>query len=210
MLIAFEGIDGAGKSTVFTRLEKEISRTSFSSHVVFTRDPGGTRISEAIRKLIISPDYETMDPKTEALLYAAARRQNLVERINPALAANQVVLADRFVDSSLVYQGIGRGLGVTSVAKLNQFVLETTLVDLVIFFKISPEEAMLRLKKRNGIADRFEKEQIGFFQEIAVAYEHLIKKDPTHYLIIDAQQSLEEVYQAVKQVIYPIIEETLN
>ncbi|MGL5900666.1 MAG: dTMP kinase [Lactobacillaceae bacterium] len=210
MLVAFEGIDGAGKSTVFDRIKEETSNTNLGNQLVFTREPGGTRISEDIRRLIISPDYETMDPKTETLLYAAARRQNLIEKIIPALDANKVVLADRFIDSSLVYQGIGRNIGIQVVAKINQFVLGNVMPDRVIYFDISPQEAVNRLKKRKQAADRFEKENIQFFEQLSLGYHNLISKNPAHYVVIDAQKSPQKVYESVKEVLIPLIKEALK
>lgn len=207
MLVAFEGIDGSGKSTVFNRIKEETSNTNLENQLVFTREPGGTRISEDIRRLIISPDYEKMDPKTETLLYAAARRQNLTEKIIPALDANKVVLADRFIDSSLVYQGIGRNIGIQVVAKINQFVLGNVMPDRVIYFDISPQEAMNRLKKKKQAADRFEKENIQFFEKLSLGYRNLINKNPAHYVVIDAQKTPQKVYESVKKVLIPLIKE---
>ncbi len=207
MLVAFEGIDGAGKSTVFNRIKEETSNTNLENQLVFTREPGGTRISEDIRRLIISPDYEKMDPKTETLLYAAARRQNLIEKIIPALDANKVVLADRFIDSSLVYQGIGRNIGIQVVAKINQFVLGNVMPDRVIYFDISPQEAMNRLKKKKQAADRFEKENIQFFEKLSLGYRNLINKNPANYVVIDAQKTPQKVYESVKKVLIPLIKE---
>ena len=207
MLVAFEGIDGAGKSTVFNRIKEETSNTNLENQLVFTREPGGTRISEDIRRLIISPDYEKMDPKTETLLYAAARRQNLIEKIIPALDANKVVLADRFIDSSLVYQGIGRNIGIQVVAKINQFVLGNVMPDRVIYFDISPQEAMNRLKKKKQAADRFEKENIQFFEKLSLGYRNSINKNPAHYVVIDAQKTPQKVYESVKKVLIPLIKE---
>lgn len=168
-----------------------------------------TKISEAIRQILISNDYEKMDPWTEALLYAAARCQNVVEKIQPALESNKVVLADRFVDSSLAYQGGGRGLGIENVAKLNKFATGDILPDRVVYFKVSPEVALSRVQRR-AETDRLEKERAAFFQSISAAYDTLIAKSPAHFIVIDAGKSPVEVYQALKAAVVPLIEEAIH
>ncbi|BDR58775.1 dTMP kinase [Xylocopilactobacillus apicola] len=207
MFISFEGIDGAGKSTAFDRLKQELLLTPWAKNLVFTREPGGTKISEEIRDILIN---EQMDPWTEALLYAAARRQNVVEKIVPSLKSGKVVLTDRYVDSSLAYQGGGRNLGVENIAKLNQSAIQGVLPDRVVYFRIDPEISRKRMSKRMQDADRFEKEQGIFFKTIAAVFENLIAKDPARFIIIEANKSPEEVYEAVKKAVFPLIEEAMK
>lgn len=207
MFISFEGIDGAGKSTVFERLKEDLLASRFSNKVIFTREPGGTKISEAIRQILISDEYGNMDPYTEALLYAAARRQNVSEKIEPALKRGIVVLSDRYVDSSLAYQGAGRKLGIKAVETINQYATKNVIPDLVVYFKIDPIIGLQRTTKREQEADRFEKEECIFFKTIVNGYEDLIKKNPNHYLVVDANQKPDDVYNSVKEVVVPLIEE---
>src|SRR5437763_1199681 len=131
--ITFEGPDGAGKSTIIRMVANELK------DALLTREPGGIDIAEQIRKVILDKENIAMDARTEALLYAAARRQHLVEKVRPALEDGKVVLCDRFVDSSLAYQGFARGLGIDEVLSINQFAIENMMPDLTIYFDIEPE-----------------------------------------------------------------------
>ena len=143
LFITFEGPEGAGKTTVISKLYDRLKAEG--RQVVLTREPGGIRIAEKIRTVILDTDNIEMDAKTEALLYAAARRQHLVEKVIPALNNGAIVLCDRFIDSSLAYQGYARGLGIDEVLKINQFAIGNTMPDLTVFFDINPAEGLSRI-----------------------------------------------------------------
>ncbi|WP_251869905.1 dTMP kinase [Enterococcus italicus] len=193
LFITIEGPDGAGKTTalneLFPRLEKETNRK-----VIATREPGGVRISEKIRDLILDPNNEEMDVRTEALLYAAARRQHLIEVIMPALAAGHIVLCDRFVDSSLAYQGAGRRIGIESVAQINEFSTEGLQPDFTLYLDIDSDEGLRRIQtSRKASIDRLETEGLEFHQRVRHAYLKLVEKEPERFSLIHANQDVQEV-----------------
>ena len=142
IFITLEGGEGSGKTTI-AKMLKEVLEPQ--KHVVITREPGGVKIAEEIRNVIVDVNNTEMDARTEALLYAASRRQHLVEKVMPVLAQGGIVICDRFIDSSLVYQGIGRGLGIENVYNMNLFATEGVMPDLTLFFDIKPEEALKRI-----------------------------------------------------------------
>lgn len=193
LFITIEGPDGAGKTTalneLFPRLEKETNRK-----VIATREPGGVRISEKIRDLILDPNNEEMDVRTEALLYAAARRQHLIEVIMPALAAGHIVLCDRFVDSSLAYQGAGRRIGIESVAQINEFATEGLQPDFTLYLDIDSDEGLRRIQtSRKASIDRLETEGLEFHQRVRHAYLKLVEKEPERFSLIHANQDVQGV-----------------
>ena len=162
--------------------------------VVHTREPGGTPISESIRNVILDRSHTAMDGRTEALLYAASRRQHLVEKIWPALKEGKVVLCDRFLDSSLAYQGYARGLGYDEVLNINLFATENTYPDLTLFFVIKPEDGLQRIaKNKNREVNRLDLEKLPFHQKVYDAFMELTKKFPERFVIIDASKTLPEV-----------------
>lgn len=202
--ITIEGPEGAGKTTVFHHLAAMLSEEGVD--LITTREPGGIRISERIREVILNPEHEEMDGKTEALLYAAARRQHLVEKIEPALKEGKVVLCDRFIDSSLAYQGYARGLGIDEVLTINQFAIGRTMPDLTLFFDIDPETGLERIAQNKGReVNRLDSESISFHHKVCEGYKEVLKRYPERMAIIDASQSLEDVinsaYRAVKSLI---------
>ncbi|MFC4410281.1 dTMP kinase [Chungangia koreensis] len=201
--ITIEGPEGAGKTTVFHHLAAMLSEDGVD--LITTREPGGIRISERIREIILNPEHEEMDGKTEALLYAAARRQHLVEKIEPALKEGKVVLCDRFIDSSLAYQGYARGLGIDEVLTINQFAIGQTMPDLTLFFDIDPEIGLERIVRNKGReVNRLDSESISFHQKVCEGYQEVLKRYPDRMVVIDASKPLEEViqsaYSAVKAV----------
>lgn len=203
--ITFEGGEGSGKSTVMkdvaTRLEKE------GYKLVLTREPGGTPIAEEIRNVILDKDNTKMDPRTEALLYAASRRQHLVEKIWPALERGEIVLCDRYLDSSLAYQGGARGLGVDEVLSINMFATEGEYPDLTLLFDLEPEEGLKRIEKNKGReVNRLDLEKLEFHKKVRDNFHALAKKYSTRYVVIDASKSLNEVEDEV----YKIIKETIS
>jgi dTMP kinase len=188
-LITLEGIDGAGKSTLATALHAELSR---HRTVELLREPGGVVLSERIRELVKDPALRC-DPRAEALLYAAARAQLVDERLRPWLQAGTWVLLDRFVDSSLAYQGAGRGLGVHEIAKLNQFATGGLKPDRTLLLRIDPVTAYARQISRHIAPDRLEQEEHAFFETIANAYDELAAGDRRRFRVIDADDTPENV-----------------
>lgn len=190
--ISIEGPEGAGKSTVIEALMKELTNTGVEA--VLTREPGGIEIAERIREVILNPEHTAMDGRTEALLYAAARRQHLVEKIEPALAAGKVVLCDRFIDSSLAYQGYARGLGIDQVLSINQFAIVDTMPDLTLLFDVKPEIGLQRIAANTGRElNRLDLEKLSFHQDVYAGYMEVADRYPQRIFKIDASQTLERV-----------------
>ncbi len=192
-LITIEGLDGAGKSTLAETLAAEIAARGFT--VELLREPGGVPVSERIRELVKDPLLE-VSPRTEALLYAAARAQLVDERLEPLLTAGAIVLLDRFVDSSLAYQGAGRALGVDQVAAINRFATGALEPDRTLLLRITPAAGRERQRERAVSPDRLEREGDGFFEQIAAAYEELARAQPQRIRIIDAAQPPRQVLEA--------------
>ena len=167
LFVSMEGPDGAGKSTQIELLRAYLTARGYD--VIITREPGGTVISEAIRQIILNKEYTEMSPNTELLLYAAARAQLVQEVIRPALDAGKAVICDRFLESSVVYQGIARGLGVEKVYAVNDYALEGLRPQLTILLDLSAEEG-LRRKKNQAELDRMEAEGLQFHQKVVEGY----------------------------------------
>ncbi len=198
--ITFEGPEGAGKTSVLEMLMKEINETKMD--VVFTREPGGIHISEKIREVILNKNHTEMDPRTEALLYAAARRQHLAERVIPAIDNGRTVFCDRFIDSSLAYQGHARGLGIEEVLSINDFAINGLMPDLTFYFKIDPKIGLQRISKNSEREkNRLDLENLSFHQKVQEGYEKVIDMFPERIVVIDAQRSLQEVVKDVKKVL---------
>ncbi|GAC42426.1 thymidylate kinase [Paenibacillus popilliae ATCC 14706] len=180
-----EGGEGAGKTTAMHKLAQRLEERGLD--VVMTREPGGIVISEQIRSLILDPAHVSMDPRTEALLYAAARRQHLVERIEPALQRGSIVLCDRFVDSSLAYQGYARGIGMEEVWDINRFAVHYAMPDITIWFDIDPEEGLERIRSnRCREVNRLDTEQLAFHKAVRQGYERLARQYPDRIVCVDA------------------------
>ncbi|WP_163582982.1 dTMP kinase [Gracilibacillus saliphilus] len=200
VFITFEGGEGAGKTTIINRLAQRL--TEDGHQVIQTREPGGIPIAERIRDIILDTKNTMMDARTEALLYAAARRQHLVEIVEPALKEGKIVLCDRFVDSSLAYQGAARGLGVEEVFQINQFAIANLMPDLTLFFDIHPEEGLKRINKNmEREQNRLDLESLSFHQQVYEAYQQLLTKFPDRIERIDANFDIIEVEeQSYKKV----------
>ena len=192
-LITIEGLDGAGKSTLAASIADQLAARG--SRVELLREPGGVEVSERIRDLVKDPQL-AVTPRAEALLYAAARAQLVDERLQPLLQDGVLVLLDRFVDSSLAYQGAGRGLGVEEVRAINLFATGALVPDRTLLLRISPAGGRLRQHGRAGAPDRLERESEGFFTAIAAAYEDLARAEPERIRVIDADGSPEQVLAA--------------
>jgi dTMP kinase len=192
-LITIEGIDGAGKTTLGQALQRELSGRGHDVRLL--REPGGVAAAERVRELVKDPELE-VGARAEALLYAAARAQLVEEAIDPLLAAGTWVLLDRFVDSSLAYQGAGRGLGIDAVRSINEFGTRGLRPDRTLLLVIDPESARSRSRSRGEPVDRLEAEQDDFFERIADAYLELASQDPERIRRIDAEQAPERVLAA--------------
>ena len=200
MFITFEGPDGSGKSTVIKAVYERLINYGYS--VILTREPGGTPIAEKIRDVILDNSNTALDARTEALLYAASRRQHLVEKIWPAIKEGKIVLCDRFLDSSLAYQGEGRKLGIENILNVNLFATENTYPDLTLFFNISPEEGLKRVSKdKKRVADRLDNENANFHQEVYNGFLKVNSMYKDRIQVIDATKSLNEVIENAYKII---------
>jgi dTMP kinase len=201
MFITFEGGEGSGKSTAIKTIVSELQKEGYS--IVLSREPGGTPISEEIRSIILDKKNTEMDPMTEALLYAAARRQHVVEKILPALKEGKIVLCDRYLDSSLAYQGAARGLGVKRIYNLNQYATDGLLPDLTIFFDLLPEKGLSRIEANaSREVNRLDVEKLSFHEKVYKAFHDLANEYPSRYVVIDATLDpasvAKEAYAAIK------------
>ena len=198
--ITFEGGEGCGKSTVLKAIKERLEAEGVS--VVLTREPGGTPIAEQIRSVILDKGNTAMDGRTEALLYAASRRQHLVEKIWPALKEGKTVLCDRYLDSSLAYQGGARGLGIDEVLSINLFATEGTYPDLTLLFDLEPEQGLARIAaNQNREVNRLDLEKLDFHHQVRNNFLSLAKRYPDRYVIIDASKALPEVIEAAYKAI---------
>ncbi len=193
VFITFEGPDGAGKTAVQAGAYKCLLEQGIN--VVLTREPGGIDIAEQIRHIVLNPKNTAMDARTEALLYAAARRQHLAEKVIPLLDQGKHVLCDRFVDSSLAYQGQGRRIGIEEILQINQFAIQETMPDLTIFLMIEPELGLERIaqSRNESEVDRLDMEKLSFHQEVYKGYQILAKMYPDRIKTIDASRSYDVV-----------------
>lgn len=195
LFITIEGPDGAGKTSILNELLPLLKKVA-KTKIIQTREPGGIPIAEEIQAVILDPKNDRMDERTEALLYAAARRQHLVEKVLPALSEGSIVLCDRFVDSSLAYQGAGRRIGVSEIARLNEFATEGTTPDFTLYLDIDSDTGLHRIKEnRRGQIDRLDSEGLEFHQRVRHAYLKIAEENPERIYKIDARKSFEEVLQ---------------
>lgn len=203
--ITLEGPEGAGKTTIINMLVEYFSKSG--EKVLSTREPGGIYIAEEIRQIILNPAHTEMDGKTEALLYAAARRQHLVEKVIPALEKGYIVLCDRFIDSSLAYQGYARGLGIDNVWKINEFAIGGLMPNVTIYFDIDPKIGLERINKTDEREiNRLDLEKLDFHKRVQEGYYQIIEKFPNRIYKVDASQSLEQVFEDAKKIIIKYVE----
>ncbi len=200
MFISIEGPEGSGKTSVINAVVARLIKEGFP--IVFTREPGGTPIAEAIRSVILDKKNTALDARAEALLYAASRRQHLVEKVWPSLKEGKIVLCDRFIDSSLAYQGGGRGLGVDAVLNINLFATEGVFPDLTLLFDIEPEVGLKRINaSRKREVNRLDLEKLSFHQQVRSTFLSLAKNEPKRFVIIDASQPFEHVLDEAYRII---------
>lgn len=202
--ITFEGNDGSGKTTVCLKVKEELERLGYS--VLYTREPGGSAIAEQIRDVILNVENKEMDPRCEALLYAASRRQHLSEVVIPALSAGKIVLCDRFVDSSLAYQGYARGIGMDKVWDMNQFAIEDCMPDKTIFISVSIETGQKRMDIR-GDKNRLDLENSTFHMNVRKGYEILIDQYKDRIVVIDGEPDKQTVFENTMKEVMKVIQE---
>lgn len=188
--IAFEGPDGSGKTTILNNVEKFLKENNIDC--IITREPGGTNISEKIREILLSNDNKEMSARAEALLYAASRAQHVDELIVPNLKKGILVISDRYVLSSLAYQGFGRDLGYDEVMSINDFAINNLMPDYTFFFNVDPI-TVLKRKRNNFVTDRLENESSSYHNKVYRGYQEIMRRNQDNLIIIDASKSIEEV-----------------
>ena len=203
IFITMEGPDGAGKTTQIEALSTYLREQGYE--VLITREPGGTAISEAIRGILLDPEHKEMKSSTELLLYAAARAQLVAEVIGPAVDAGKAVISDRFVDSSVVYQGIARGLGVETVYEVNRPAIGKYMPDVTILLDL-PAEIGIARKKDQAELDRMEQESLDFHRKVAEGYRQLAARDPKRIQAIDATLPIDVICDMIKDKVYSAIQ----
>lgn len=204
IFITFEGGEGSGKTTIASLVEQKLTQEGYK--VILTREPGGVEIAEKIRDIIVDPKNIKIDRKTEALLYAASRRQHLVEKVIPALENDYIVICDRFIDSSLVYQGLARGIGIDEVYEMNLFATENILPKRTLFFDIKPEDGLKRVyANKDREINRLDLEKIDFHQKVYEGYLSLCDKYSKRIVKIDASQDIEGVFNQVIEKIKEVL-----
>ena len=202
LFISIEGPDGSGKSTQIENIRKFFEEKNIE--IVFTREPGGTAIGERIREIILDNSFKEMDSMTEAMLYAASRAQHVAQVIRPALEQGKVVVCDRFVDSSLAYQGYGRRLG-ESVQIINSYAVGDCMPDITFLMKVDPNVGKHRIQENRGTQDRLEHEKLAFHRQVYKGYLELEKKYPDRIVGIDASMGIDdirdEIYRKLEEII---------
>lgn len=192
LFITLEGPEGSGKTSAIKIVKEVLEKEGYQ--IVMTREPGGTPISEQIRNVILDKNNTAMDYRTEALLYAASRRQHLVEKVWPSVKEGKLVICDRYLDSSLAYQGFARGLGIEDILNVNMYATEGTFPDLTLLFDLEPEVGLQRINANsNREVNRLDLEKMSFHEKVRNGYLELAKRFPNRYVVIDASQPLEKV-----------------
>lgn len=204
LFITIEGNDGSGKSTVINELKKELEKLNLE--VIYSREPGGSYIAEKIRNVILDVDNEGMDKKTEALLYAASRREHLVDTILPAINEGKIIICDRFIDSSLAYQGVARGIGIDEVYNMNQFATEGFMPDLTIYLLVDAKLGLSRKKNQKEL-DRLELEKLDFHEKVYDAYIELSQRFKDRVRIVDGGLPIKEECDCVNKIVLDFIKE---
>jgi dTMP kinase len=209
LFIVFEGGEGTGKTTAIDAIYNWIIENNF--RCIKTREPGGIKISEQIRQVILNTENKTMDARTEALLYAAARRQHLVEKVMPALNDGSIVLCDRFIYSSLAYQGYARKLGIEEVMSINKFAIGEYMPDLSILFDLDPKIGLERISSNEQREiNRLDLEKLDFHERVRLGYNTIYENNKDTIIRIDAEQSKENVINQIKNILKPKIWTNVN
>ena len=199
ILITFEGPEGAGKTTILQHILPKLQANGVD--IVATREPGGIRIAEAIREIILAPENTAIDGKTELLLFAAARRQHLNEKVLPALSENKLVIIDRFIDSSVAYQGYARGIAVSDVEMINQFATDGLMPDLTLYFDVDTDIGLSRVMSGNREINRLDLEAKEMHEKVRAGYKKIAEQNSDRITMIDASQPVEAVVADTLSVI---------
>lgn len=209
LFITIEGPDGAGKSTQTELVANYLRGQGYE--VILTREPGGTELAEKIRELVLTPTREEVAPMTEVLLYAASRAQHVAELIKPALAKDAIVISDRFVDSSIAYQGFGRGLGADAVWQINKWALDGLLPDLTIVLDLELTIGRQRTEKRDqklkSEPDRLEQESLAFHQRVREGFLELAHKEQERIRVVSAEDGVDEVYRQILLLVKELLKD---
>jgi dTMP kinase len=191
MFITLEGNEGAGKSSIALAIKKELEKRGYT--LVLSREPGGSRIAEQVRDILLERANTNMSEETEALLYAASRAQHLKDIVLPALQEGKIVLCDRFIDSSMAYQGYAREIGMDKIWQINQFAINGCMPSLTLYLKIDPKKGLERVHSRGEELNRLDLMDLSFHEKVAEGYDILAKKYPERIVTIDASKKFEQV-----------------
>ena len=205
-LITFEGIDGSGKSTQIQMLEHEFNKLGIEYKTF--REPGGTELSEKIREILLDKENIELISTSESLLFAAARAQLTAEQIKPTIEKGEFVICDRFTDSTIAYQGYGRGLDIKQLEEINYIATAGLTPDITFILDISPEAAAVRMEAE--ASDRMEETGVDFFRRIQEGYRQIKEQNPNRYRLFNGQQSPENVFKEIKEIIMKQFEEVLT
>ena len=200
--ITFEGPEGSGKTTVIREITQRLESEGWE--VVVTREPGGVKTGEDIRKILL--EGEAIDDRSEALLFAASRREHLVNKVLPALREGKVVLCDRYIDSSLAYQGYARGIGVEEVRSINEFAINGLYPDLTFYLDIRASVGIQRINDNQRTQNRLDREKLDFHEKVVEGYRQIIHNEPNRFAVINAEQSIEEVANSAYESIIKYLE----
>lgn len=199
--ITFEGPEGSGKTTVIQEVAQKLEK---KYNVVLTREPGGVKTGEQIREVLLEGD--NMDDRTEALLFAASRREHLVGKVIPSLKNGKLVLCDRYIDSSLAYQGYARGIGIEQVKSINEFAINGLYPDITIYLDVSVEVGRERILSNQRNQNRLDQEDIAFHEKVVEGYKKIIHNESERFIVIDADRSIDEVVNATYESIANYLE----
>jgi dTMP kinase len=212
MFITLEGIEGSGKTTQIGRLVEFLENRGIEC--VTTRQPGGTRIGENIRSILLDPANSALAPMTELLLYMADRSQHIYELIGPCLQAGKTVICDRYFDATMVYQGFARGLNIELIQQLHQILFDDLKPDVTLLLDLAPQVGLQRAwqqlnnGQRSGLESRFEAETVAFHEKVRAGYLELARLEPGRFRIVDATQSQDQVFAAMRKIVSSILEQS--
>lgn len=210
VFITFEGPEGAGKTTLINQLKPALEQI-VKTELMLTREPGGNVIAEKIRDIILDKNHTAMDPRTEALLYAAARRQHLVDKVLPALAKGNIVLCDRFVDSSIAYQGYARQIGVQGITDINRFATDDKQPDITFYLDLDVEIGLNRIRQnRSDEINRLDLETLDFHQTVRQGYLAIANQNTKRVVVLDATQTTEKLLQECLDILKQRFPEIVN
>lgn len=201
--IVFEGIDGAGKTTQLSLLKNYLQQQGYD--VLSTREPGGTPVGEEIRNILLNPAHGDLHQRTEVLLYASARSQLVFNKIIPALEQGKIVICDRFVDSTLAYQGYGRQIPLDFLHQINGLATGGVKADMVLVFDLTVEESQSRVNKRSK-SDRLEREEQDFFDRVRQGYLEICRQQPSNHRVLDASMPVQQLHHEVRGVVEEMLQ----